>query len=579
MVSGHELNAKESYNVFLAVLEVYGYSAIRHGNIVKIIPRSQAKYQAPYERSYMKIKGNSAVKAEVIHVRYVPAKDLVYALKPLVNIQSYIASYGPSNDVIIVDFDYNIQKLRRIITVIDRPLSANNFDMIKLKYADPSEMASALGPMLSSNSDKNNSGIKLAADLRTNSILVSGKAAQRLKVRAIIAKMDVPTKDLDDNTQVIYLKYIQAKDIAPILANIIADYKQQYAEKTGKKQGSAVSQVVSGLSQQIQSSTPPPSPPPSDNTQGGSGSSLLGLSSHAPGNSARDQYDRPRSGAVSTAVQWEESTNSVIIRAPKALMGSLKKVISKLDIRRKQVLVEVVIAEVDESRVRELGVEWNTNGKWRFGTRFPSDSLSGISGALAGKGVEDKVTPGTAGTGMTFGFYHNGNLRALVRALAKDSASNILATPDIVTLDNETATIKVGELVPFSTGESSDNLNDGGVPFTSFDREEVGLSLTIKPQITPSGAIILHVDHTLSAIIPDSTNPNQGGGNPTTSERVITTNVMVDNGTTLVLAGLIQNQWQEITNKVPLLGDIPVLGALFRSSQKTISKNKSHDIY
>ena len=281
----------------------------------------------------------------------------------------------------------------------------------------------------------------------------------------------------------------------------------------------------------------------------------------------------------------EETTNSIIVTAPVSLMRTIRTVIAKLDMRRAQVLVEAVIAEVTLSRASELGVEWNfAGGDFRFGTRFPSTATSFINGGLSnaatiggplsasvatGDGTASATTTGS-GSGMSIGIFDGGNLRALISALAQDSSSNILSTPNIVTLDNEEAQIKVGEKVPFAVGQTN-NDDVGGNPFTSFDREDVGLNLILRPQITQAGAIKMFIEHNLSSLVAGSNLANPGN-NFTTTERAITTNVMVDNGQILVLGGLIQNDWLTSENKVPIIGDIPVVGNLFKRTTKSLVK-------
>ncbi len=582
LVTSQPLSKEESYQAFLSVLQVYGYSAVENANVIKIIPNGQAKTQVKLAKNTWSTDSGEldSMIVKVIHVHYVPVNTLAEAITPLVSSDSFIKAYTETNDIIIADYSSNVSGISQLINQIDIPSSENKIDVVKLNYAEPDDIANVLSSMLSEKDD-GTPPIRVAADDRINSLLVSGSLFQRIKMRALISNLDKPTSATDEGTQVIYLTYIQAKDLAPILANIIEDYDSKQNEQLGKKEKiSAAQPVANAISQKTTSSSSASLPTIGNKSMEGQSNTLSSLSTEGV-NAARDEDSRARSGAVTTAVQWEETTNAVIIRAPKDLMRSLKSVIAKLDVRRMEVLVEVVIAEVQVDRARELGVEWNTNGNdVKLGTRFPSAALSNIQGPLGGPGYAAAsgaaTTAGngfTPGAGMTLGFYDSGDLQGIIRALASDSASDILATPNIVTLDNEVATIKVGALVPFAIGESTDNLNAGGTPFTSFEREEVGLVLTIRPQITASGEVIMRVDHTLSNVIPGSA-ANNTSGNPTTSERVITTNVMVGDGQTLVLGGLIQEEYQDQVDKVPFLGDIPIIGNLFKSqSKKNVKRN------
>lgn len=565
MISSEPLSEDELYRTFLIMLNVYGYAAIEEGQSTKIVPNALGKTQAKLLQRSQRYSADSNYVVSVLNVRYVSANDLVAALKPLIGQESYIGAYAQSNDVILASTNSDAQRIAQMIHAVDRPIAEKGVDVVYLRHAEPTELANILTTLLSNKSNLQSTGIKLAPDERTRSILINGSAKERMQIRALIAQIDQPSKDIDETTQVLYLKFVRAKDIAPILANIILDYEAKLKQESAEQPVNPVSPAADALSERSSSSS-----------EASTGQSSLSQRTSQNLNLARDLDNRQRSGAVATSVQWEETTNSVILRAPSELMRILKKVITKLDIRRPQVLVEVIIAEVNLERARDLGVEWNTGGSVKLGTRFPEPGLSNVRGPLGGSGapsLAENIASFTPGAGLTLGFFSGNDLRAIVRALASDTSSDILATPNIVTLDNEIATIKVGELVPFAIGESTESLDTGGTPFTSFEREEVGLSLTIRPQITPAGAIILHIDHILSNVLPGSalTNP---GGNPTTSERVITTNVMVDNGEILVMGGLIQKEWEQTMDKVPFLGDLPMFGHLFRSQHRAnVKKN------
>lgn len=582
IITNRSLSPEESYQAFLTVLEVYDFAAIENGRVTTIVPQNNASAQTSYGNSHDNTSPPNldSIIVKVIHVNYVPTDVLADAIRPLTSSKSVIQSIKNTNDLIVADYSNNVVKISNLIKSIDRADIGNNYEVVKLQYAEPSEINTILTSIVTGSND-NAQAIKIAADERTNSILISGTLDQRLKIRALIASMDKPTKDIDNDTQVIYLRYVQAKDIAPIVANIIQDYEAKLQKKTGIKESVDTTQIAANkISQQISSSGSMTASNfgAGSSQESGGGTSLSSYTNQAA-NLARQEENRQRSGAVSTSVQWEETTNSIIVRAPKDLLRNIKNVITKLDIRRMQVLIEVIIAEVSEARAQELGVEWNTNGNdVRLSTRFPSTDLSTIHGPMGGNGasiLSSTTSSSTSafipGQGLTLGFFHVDNLRAIVRALATDTGSDILSTPNIVTLDNETATIKVGELVPFAIGESTNNINNGGTPFTSFQREEVGLSLTIRPQITPSGEVMLHIDHIISDIVP-GTQITNSSGNPTTTERVITTNVIVDNHEVLVLGGLIQKKYQNEVDKVPVLGNLPVVGGFFRSTSKSNQK-------
>lgn len=588
MISAHPLSPDELYQTFLGVLQIYGFSAVEEGKIVKIIPIADARFSSTkFAYSNQKTAGEEFV-TKVIHADTIPARDIEATLKSMVGRNSYVSVYQPTNDIIISDSASNIARIEKMLRQIDRP-SQSGTQMIRLKYASAAEVARTLQDLEGNRPEYKANPVSIAVDERTNSLLISGGESRRVQINSIIARLDIQT-DSNNNTQVIYLKFIRAQDIAPIIASLIQNYIAQDVSEAKELQaggqggspsgGGGVSQPRTDLVNRAQTTIPSDTSSlyrsrstgsSSTGMQGGASTSGTGSSSLTSRFDQNKNFtlpddNRQRSGSASNAVQWEETTNSIIVKAPPALMRTIYSIISKLDIRRPQVLVEAIVAEVSMDRAQELGVEWNTGGSVPFGTRFPSESNLTTYGSSALRTGE----PSSIGSGITIGFFKGTNLRAIVRALAGDSTTNILATPNIVTLDNEIATIKVGQLVPFAIAQTN-NQNTGGNPLTSFDREEVGLSLTIRPQITNSGAIRMYIEHILSSIVAGSAASN-AGGNPTTTERVISTNVLVDHTQILVLGGLIQKQWTDTVNKVPVMGDLPLVGELFRSRHKELVK-------
>lgn len=593
IIAPGKLSPDEIYQIFLGMLQVHGFNAVQGKNIVKIVPDAESKTMAPYSGYTRQPKNEEISQVQVLRVRNVPVREMAQALKSLVDKTSVIAPYSPSNDLIVSDRVANIKRIAHLVEELDKPTS-DDTEVIPLRHASPSDVVAMIETLENTSKSSGSGGVtafrsqleqeqvRLAADERTNSVLVGGAPGKRLRIRALIKKMDVPSRN-DGNTQVIYLKYIRSKDIAPILANIIESYEAKITNDQGlarqNKSSFPTVQTNQNTSNQRQSAQfgtgfsgqSATSTSASTSTGGQTGSNLNTMSAL---NAYADSSDnRQKSGSFGSYVQWEETTNAVIVQANPSLMRVVRQVIAKLDIRRPQVLVETIIAEISMSRARELGVEWNAgDATFRMATRFPSPSgLSTIAGTLPGPGVVGAAANAFApGTGLTLGIFRNGNLQGLLRALSTDVSSNILSTPNIVTLDNETANIKVGQLVPFALGQTN-NDDQGGNPFTSFTREEVGLSLTIRPQITKFGAIKLYINHILSNVI-QGTATNNPGGNPTTSERVITTNVMVENGQILVLGGLISTDWSQTNRRVPIFGDIPGIGNLFKSRVKSQEK-------
>ncbi len=565
IISQHPLTPDEIYQTFLSVLRVHGFQAIESNNVVKIIPQDSANNDTG--NVVTKVGNNSDQQiVKVIPLKFVSPMEMVTSIREMIPRTSHIVALNATNHILIADTQSNILKVEKIIHQVDTPQS-QMVDIIPVRHASAPELVTTLTALLRDKGVAKTSPVSLGADERTNNLLVSGGTQEvREYIRLVVNKLDSPS-DNNADSEVIYLKYVQASNIAPIVAAYLEESLHSNKEEKVRAAG-----------KDSQASTAIATATASNPTQGGGfPNHLRALKENSDtggqqGSLFTDNENKPQSGIINRFVQWEETTNSIIVKAPPTIMRSIKSIVAKLDIRRPQVIIEVVIAEVSLDRLEEYGVEWDVspNASIKFGTRFPGlntnvDGTSGgIVGGLAGGVVQE------LGAGLTVGIFRHGSLRALVKMLASDASANVLSTPTLVTLDNQTALIKVGQKVPFAIGQTN-NQNTGGNPFTSFDREEVGLSLTIKPQIINNQEIKLQIENILSNIIPNSAN-NNSGGNPTTSERTIVTNVLVNEGKILVLGGLIQDEWRDIKSQVPFLGRIPWIGNLFKSESKELVK-------
>jgi general secretion pathway protein D len=581
-IAKQTLAPDELYQAFLAVLRTYGFVAIPEGKVIKVVSdRTPNRLSGPLAFKPMKGYKSEMVVTAIRVVNY-PAAELVKVLQPLMPRYSFIDVYRPSNSLIIADHADNIDKIQELVSRLDVP-AEDKLEVIRLKNSSAADLVTSLNKLFVTASSPANSrmGLQLSADDHTNSILMyGGTREQRLEVRAAAAKLDINYVSNRDNMEVFYLRYIPAETVAPVLQGIVDNYfaSMTQAEKLttqGAAQPTGPGGTIGGAT--TQPSVLPratnllnPSSPPVTSSQGGYG---IGGTSTTGGFGQEVQtgktFTPPRSGSLSPYIQWEESTNSVIVTGPAALIQKLRRVVAKLDIRLPQVLIEVVIAEVTLGQEKDLGVEWSFKGNYQAHTRFGNDAITqNLSPATPT--FPTATALGTLGTGLTLGFLSNNDLRAVVRALHTDSRSNILATPNLVTLDNQEAVIKVGQKVSFATSQINNNPT-GGNPLTTFDREDVGLILVIKPQITPDGSVKLLIQQEISSLLPPSIS-TVTNGNPNTSERFISTMVMAKNNQTLVLGGLLQNQWNNNVEKVPFFGDLPVLGWLFRAKQDTNSK-------
>ena len=515
VISSKPLNEDEVYNVFLSILSVHGFATVPTKNAIKIIPDAAAKQDsAPFVNSGY--PDNDQLVTQVIEVNNVNATQLVPILRPLVAQQGHLAAYAETNVLIVSDRASNIKRVIQIIHQVDKKTD-EELEFVKLEHAFATEVVRLLSG-LSSDANAQNKGaspsIKFSADERTNSILLSGEKNLRLKYRSIISQLDQPVES-SGNIHVVYLRYASAENIAKILGSVGKDVLNS------QKKNADVSKA--------------------------SGDTVLNI-------------------------QADDVSNALVITAPMSIFRSLRTVIQQLDIPRAQVHIEAIIAEVSMNASNELGVQWliddtSSNGP-ALATNFAgtgSNITSIAAGLSAGTGT-------SLGEGLSLALGQIGessiDFVTLIRALSGDSDNNLLSTPSIVTLDNQEAEIVVGENVPFITGEyTTSTTGTSSNPFRTVERKDVGISLKVKPQINEGNTITMEIQQEVSNLSGSST-----GVDVITSKRSLKTMVQLQDGELLVLGGLIDDTLVEKQQKVPGLGDIPVLGALFRSS--TMEKSK-----
>ncbi len=528
VISSKPIDADAVYAAFLSVLEVHGLAAVPAGTMTKIVPSLEAR-QMP-NSAYNSGTPGDAVVTQVVQINNVSSAQLVPVLRPLMSAEAQLAAYPPSNMLIISDRAGNLTRLLDIIQRIDQPTSSE-VEVIPLQNASAGDVAQVLTSLTQAQQGAEaGPPFKIVADTRTNSILLSGGTSDRLRIRTLIARLDTPTET--GNTQVIYLRYALAKDIADELKTLLTDLQKQSSGGTG---------AAASASQPNVSLIP------------------------------------------------DERTNSLVITAPPKIMRSIQDVISKLDIRRAQVLVQAIEAELTSDKSAQLGVTWasesaNTGAALTdFSNTGPSigglaqqvltassgiTSSSGIAGA-AGVTLPQGLTLGV-GKIVSGGF----SFAALLNALAADAETNILSTPSVVTLDNEEADIKVAQQVPFVTGQYTNTTGASTTgtavinPFQTVQRQDVGLELKITPQINEGNSVLLKIDQTISNLTGSSIS-----GQPVTNTREIKTSVLSQNGEIIVLGGLLQNQLTESEQHVPVLGSIPLIGNLFKYRSTTSTKS------
>ncbi|WP_150300455.1 type II secretion system secretin GspD [Pseudomonas profundi] len=517
VVSGKPVRRGELYDLFLGVLKSYGFAAVEGSEgVVRIVPEVQAK-----ENEVAGLNEDSRgdeVITHVISVKHINAGQLVRILRPLVPKGGHLAAAAESNTLVIADTAANVRRIEGLIHRIDRE-SMDDFEIIPLEHAAAADIMRMVQGLEGDNSgDEFNKRTRIIADERTNTIILRGEAARRASLRKMVYQMDVPGDS--GNSQVHYLRYAKAEDVAELLRGI-AEGRDRNNVQT------------------------------SEDGAAGSMSSM----------------DESK-----VRIQAHESTNSVVIFGPAELTRDLSGIITQLDIRRAQVLVEAVIAEVSYDRAKELGVQWgigNDNGgvgiiNFNRGGRGIVNLAAGVNNFLEG----DVTTPPSLADGATFGAAGNigsTQIAMLVNALQGDSSSNILSTPSLLTLDNEEAEIVVGQNVPFIVGRS---VEDSGQAFDTIERQDVGIKLKIRPQINEGNAVRLEIAQEVSQIAQGAS----GAADIITNKRSLTTTVMVDDNELIVLGGLIDDQMVETRDKVPGLGDIPGLGRLFRYDTGRLEK-------
>jgi general secretion pathway protein D len=559
IVSAKPLSRALVYDVFLSALRLQGYAAIEDRGIVKIVPESDAKLNysptlGPRERS----RASDQIQTQVFTLKYESAVPLVPILRPLIAPNNTVTAHPNTNSLVITDYASNLRRIERIIDSIDQPSSTEPI-MIPLRYAsalDVAQIVNRLSPTAPQASGAAGADpaqhLTVVADARSNSLVARSDNPSRIAwLRVLVAMLDSPTSSAG-NIHVVYMKNAEAVKVAETLRAI---YLGQAAP--------AASRTTAPLS--APAMTTSPGAPPTTTPLGASASALL-ASAQAPAGS-------------SGIIQADAATNSVIINAPDAIYNNLRAALDKLDVRRAQVYVEALIAEITAENAAEFGIQWqDLNGLGKTGTQVFGGTNFGDP-ALGQNIIGISQNPASVGRGLNVGVIKGRvtipgvgeilNLGVLVRALEKDNNANILSTPTLLTLDNEEARIIIGQNVPFITGQYAlSGAATTPTPFQTVERKDVGLTLQIKPQISEGGTVRLQIYQEVSSVDKTSTNP----AGVTTNKRAVASTVLVDDGQIVVIGGLIQDSVTDGVEKVPLFGDIPLIGSLFQYKTRTHSK-------
>ncbi|HEX4844139.1 MAG TPA: type II secretion system secretin GspD [Limnobacter sp.] len=583
LVSPEPLSATDAKNALLAALRLQGFTIVESGGVARVVPENDAKVQASNEvdpRRAMDQAGGAIV-TQVFQLNYESATALVPVLRPLIAPNNTIAAYPNNNTLVITDYADNLQRIARIIATIDGP-SSGDLEVVNLEHALAVDLAAILNRML----DEGNRGtgaavdagqrLTVMADPRTNSLLLRTPSKARVNLaKALIKRLDQPTKQ-PGNVWVVYLKNAEAAKLAKTLQAVLTSspISEVASSGLGNLGGNTGGSGLGGDASNSNNST-------RNITNGSAGLSLgssvgggLGGSSNQL-SAASGVTDVNSSGIV----QADPSTNSLIITAPEPVYRNLRSIIEKLDVRRAQVFVESLIVEVSTDKAAEFGIQFqglsgaNADGvRVIGGTNFNAPtSGSNILGAAANLG--------SVGRGLNIGIIDGqvnipgigtiSNLGFLARALETKADANILSTPNILTLDNEEAKIVIGQNVPFITGQFTNTGGNGATvnPFQTIERQDVGLTLRVKPQVSEGGVVKLGIFQEVSSVV-DATNVS----GIITNKRSIESNVLVETGNIIVLGGLVEDRVTGGVEKVPGLGDVPVIGSFFRYDNRRRQK-------
>lgn len=531
------MSDKELYQVFLSMLQVSGYAAIPSGTVIKIVPNIEAKTISPDTLTQLKHPAHGDdMMVQVIPVHYVPSEQLVPVLRPLMPQWSSVSAYPPSNMLILAGRASNIKQLATIIKQVDSS-SASGIDVIPLHHALAMDVVSTLKDLVKV--QQPGVGVHnqttLAADDRSNAILLSGNKTERIRLRLLIAQLDKRDPNGNSgNTQVIYLNYLRAEDVVPILAGVAQ------ASFSGN-----VGTTIGTITRPALDSTDPSSN--LVNFSSGSGNTQPTAQTATPTNPAATPnttgVTTQNEGSTKPTVQIiaEPNTNSIIINAPTTLIRTLKSIISQLDIQPAQLLIEALVAELNETDFNSLGLEWGSINQ----TTLSSDSFRPGFAIINSKTSIDQF-------------------QAQIYALVTQHRANILSTPSVVVLDNRQAKILIGKQVSVASSSYPNNANGTTTasPFTTFDRVNVALHLYVRPQITRGRGIQMQIDQGNDTL--DTLNPLNVGATPTFNISSIVTSVHVESGDIVVLGGLAQDRLGNDNNGIPILGDIPGIGRLFQ---------------
>ncbi|CAM3358247.1 type II secretion system secretin GspD [Bordetella sputigena] len=580
LVSERPVDPNTAYDMLLGALRMQGVAVIDVNGVSRVVPEADAKLQGvPVAESGQPATSGGLV-TRVFRLQYENATNLLPVLRPMIAPNNPINAYPNNNTLVVTDYADNMARIAKVIAEIDNPDSLSA-DVIPVRYGIASDIAPVVGGMMDTRGGNDPSQqVTVAADPRSNSVLVRASNPARAQLaRELVMRLDNP-QTRAGNLHVVYLRNAQAVKLAGVLRGALTG---QSDNRGGGAAGASNSASGSDYgSNPFRGGTSVMNPSQSVQTQNALGTGATGANASQRFGQNGDNGDRDAQGNAfsvnGATITADPTTNTLIISAPEPLYRSLREVIDELDQRRAQVLVESLIVEVSSDDAAQFGIQWmfggngfNGNGSAVFGGTNLNGSGLNLSSGTA-------TTLDALGSGLNVGLVKGTvdalghqviNLGVLARAMQGQQGTNILSTPNLLTLDNEQASIIVGQTVPFVTGSYVTNSGDGsGNPFQTIEREDVGLTLKLRPQISEGGTVKLDLYQEVSSI--DNTTTSTAG--IITRKRALDTSVLVDDGQIIVLGGLLEDSGSDGTQSVPILGDLPVIGSLFRYTNRHRTK-------
>lgn len=526
VISSTPLNRAQIYDIFLEVLSTNGYAVIPKGNVKNIIPNTFAKTAGIALNSAVR-PDNATMITRVLDLHSISAIEVIPIIRPLVSQYGHAAASSSGNVVVISDLADNADRVIRIIKNLD-DASDNDYEVIKLEHAWVGDISNIIQETLSNNKLSIPSGVQVIADERSNRLIIKGNASKRTRIRKLVHTLDEEGIQTS-STRVMFLRYADAKNLAEILSEASQSLSSGSSTSKASSNGSSISPTI---------------PHPSSTRQG----------------SAPSQTKRKNTGLTdSIFIKADETTNALVMIADPNTLKELESLVRQLDIRRAQVLIEGAIVEVSGDIGEALGIQWGVAGKNTYNNKSPNP-VSVIGAPLPNIKIGSLAL-------------RNSNFGILVNALSSRTKTNLLSTPSMLTLDNEEAEFVVGQEVPFQTGSYTSGGDSNTNPFTTTERKPVGLTLKVTPHIGEGESLRLEIEQEISNLLDNTTTMTQSG-DPITSQRKIKATILVDDGNTVILGGLLQDDSQKGRSKVPFLGDIPFLGELFTNrNDKRTKKN------